>query len=332
MTAAPPNRPTLAAVPPTLAAALARAGHDLPPEPAPVLAGPLLSRWSFSTVAGEHLWVDVPAQPEPGASTAPPSLARGRVQLAVPIVLTDVLSQTPTVGAGVNTSGVVYLAPWAPALLATEITSGGPEHPPTTELGAELGAELGRLLRRLHDTPSRTAAEPDAVRRVLAVDPPGRTDRELGAAWDRVRAGWAAGPAVRLHGEPSTGHLLVPSRPERDAEVLAVLIGWTGRPAGPAWFDVGYLIGDLLELAQLTPLKDDLIELATRVRRGYDGDRPRPAAFWRSAADAAAVKVLDHEARIVSSFGPQPQASAALSAVGRAVLDQAHDLGPISRR
>ncbi|WP_116947186.1 hypothetical protein [Jiangella endophytica] len=307
--------PVRAMVPGELAAALARAGRPLSPGPATVLAGPLLSRWALTELDGARLWLDTPADGAAEPAPAPPSLPAGPVRLGVPIALP---------GAGLG-----YAVPWPPALLATAVTRGGPGHPAP----AELGAGLGRLLRDLHDRGSAApGTAPAALARVDAAGSLARTDARLAAAFARVRGAWPASPRVALHGEPSTGQLLVAARPAVDDPVLAVLTGWSGRAGGPAWFDVGYLVGDLLEIGQLlhgSPEGPDswtrtaVDSVAAAVRRGYDGGRPLSAAFWRAAADAAAVKVLDHEARIIAAFGPRPDAVAVLAGLGHTVLDTA---------
>ncbi|SDS10429.1 hypothetical protein [Jiangella sp. DSM 45060] len=328
-----PAGPAAATVPPALAAGLTAAGVPVLAD-ATVLAGPLLARWSLTTVAGGHLWADVPAE-----RTTPAAIVRvprqdGSVRIGVPIPLSG--------------GAVAYEVPWRPALLAATITAAGPRHP----AGPDLGAGLGRALRALHDGPGAVpAAEPAALARVDATGTLARTDDRLAAALAGVRAGWHAQPPAPLHGEPSTGHLLVAQQPAADDAVLAVVTGWTGRARGPAWFDAGYLIGDLLEIAHLLPAdghrapaepagaavhgspggrdpwtRAALFGLAAAVRRGYDGDRPRPAAFWRAAADAAAVKVLDHEARVSAAFGARPEAIAVLTGLGHAVLDAATTL------
>ncbi|SEE19338.1 hypothetical protein [Jiangella alba] len=326
-----PAGPAPATVPPALAADLAAAGVPVRADSAAVLAGPLLSRWSLTTVAGGHLWADVPAERTTPAAVAEAPPQDPAVRIGAPIPLPS--------------GAVAYEVPWRPALLAATITAGAPRHP----AGPELGAGLGRALRTLHDGPGTVpAAEPAALARIDATGTLARTDDRLAAALAGVRAGWHAQPPAPLHGEPSTGHLLVAQRPAANDAVLAVVTGWTGRARGPAWFDAGYLIGDLLEIAHLLPAdghrapsgpagaavhgspggrdpwtRAALTGLAAAVRRGYDDDRPRPAAFWRAATDAAAVKVLDHEARVVASFGARPEATAVMAGLGHAVLDAA---------
>ena len=294
-----------------LAAALADHGYRVA-APVRTLAGPAASRASVALTDGRHLWVDQPAD--------------GAAPLGVPVTFpawllradgaSVVMSDAAAVG-----GALVHETPWPARLLAEQLTSraAAPER--------ELGVALGRLLRALHQAPACALPEqsphrPAALDRVPAARTSGlaAVDPACGAALERIVAAWSTEPVV-LHGEPGTGHVLVPERPT--VGPLAVLTGWSGGPRGPAWFDVGYLIGDLVEIAHLLRGVDRerVLALAAAVREGYDPAGGLPGSFWHGARDAAVVKVLDHEARIASAFGPRPDTQRFLRAVAHSILD-----------
>lgn len=289
--------------------------------------GPQASRYQLELDDARHLWVD--------------EVADGAAPLGVPVTFPDrvarhdsgvVLSNAATAG-----GALVHETPWPATLLAERLTTS------SARLDARVGHGLGSLLRGLHELPApelapiaqRRSRRPVALQRVLDV-----RDRGLAAAdpWseeslDRLLAAWGHGPLVTLHGEPATGHVLVPHASHDRPAPLAVLTGWSGGPTGPAWFDVGYLIGDLVEVAHLVPAdaRAEVLALARAVRQGYDPADLLPQEFWERTRDAAVLKLLDHEARIVSAFGEQAgaQVRALLLPIVRSLLDPRSAAGSV---
>ncbi len=324
---------------------LERAGLlRLPARVLNVLSGPLQSRWSLADDNGAHVWVDVPSAPlttVPGSdptSRPPVPLAAGPVHGPQVVAGEEVRL---CAGPG-RLLGRAYRLPWPGRLLAEQLTTTmavGATAPDLDRAEADLAA-TARYLRGLHalgaaELPAPGQAGtmlPGPVRRVAGRVPP---DAPAGDPSLRVRLQAALDPTPEagralLHGEPSTGQLVVPEAPVGSPEPVAVLLGWTGAVAGPPALDIGHLLGDLLELAVFSGGGSGrgvrLLQLAEAVRTAYDDDRPCDPAFWRLAAQAAAVKVLDHDLRL-RAVGMPP--GHLLADVATAILDAHGRLGAV---
>ncbi|MFF8793201.1 hypothetical protein [Streptomyces globisporus] len=86
-------------------------------------------------------------------------------------------------------------------------------------------------------------------RRAREVWGEGRTERLLGWADEAVRASGAGAPVVPLHGWASTGSLVPPGSRGR-----VVLLTGEDLGAGRRELDLGWMLGDLVELAWSSPL------------------------------------------------------------------------------
>lgn len=301
-----------------LGAALHEAGlADGPLQRVDVLDGPLLRRWSVTTADGEHLWVDQPGPaslqapgPAPLHGAAPAQAPEPALTSALAAVSGDLHGLTAVRLGG---TGRAYRLPWRAHLLAALLlappSGGGLSAARLTEECRALGA----FLRRIHaPVPTGVSAPPPLpVRRVLH-DPPTGSAVARSAALRRVAQRCADGRVEELsllHGQPGTGHVLVPAETST-VRPRAILIGWEGAVAGDPAFDLGHLVGDLLEVGALTPPgaalgPGDLLAAATALRTAYEQapGRPLPATFWASARAAACVKVLDHDVRLHQAFG-----------------------------
>jgi hypothetical protein len=190
--------------------------------------------------------------------------------------------------------------------------------------------DTGRLLRTLHDAPDTGAAPGEATGRT---GPPGparlaawmdtgtgpRAAAQLHGVlrarfgprrWDAVRSWCAelAEPApgdVLLHGAPSTGSLVVGDQLDEAAD--SVLLTGEDLAPGPAAFDLGWLLGEFLELrmtaarkgARARPL---LTELPTALLDGY-GSAGDPVATGR----AAVLRIVTHAHDFAAYMGWHPE-------------------------
>ena len=297
------------------------AEHGYPgARPLHLLQGPLAIRASVALSDGRFLWVDAPAHIGAATADAWPE---------PPAVTSPAAGHCPVRRAG---SAFVYEVPWAAHLLASRLFGAAP---PDTAIGTG----LGQLLRRSHDALA-TAPQPEwrvpAIGRIEDMGASGvaHAHPTLTTCWERLRCG-GPGPWARLHGEPASGHVLVPLDDSAAGDVesspQALLTGWTGRQPGPAWFDVGYLIGDLIEIAHLSPEpgRRVILAMARATRTGYDDDGARPTAFWQSARDAAVAKLFDHDARITLAGGSDSSSRTFLTALGLSMLDPGTEAGAI---
>ncbi|MCO5971639.1 phosphotransferase [Actinoallomurus soli] len=200
--------------------------------------------------------------------------------------------------------GVRYDAP-GPVSLAGALLTGDD---PARTGAAPLLRSVGRTLRRVHESPvpADVAARPPRgparlAERLSAKDEVGRTarlrtliDEVLGA--DRLCrvSTWCEGlmrtegAPVLLHGGPSLG-ALVPDRSDPGRGAL-----FTGEDVtpGPWTFDLGWLLGEILELGvglrAVRPGTPPPGDLARALFAGY-GRSPVP-----SVGRAAAVRILTH--------------------------------------
>ncbi|MEU8028630.1 hypothetical protein AB0C13_08290 [Streptomyces sp. NPDC049099] len=169
-----------------------------------------------------------------------------------------------------------------------------------------LGA-AGRALRTLHTTPVPAAADtPPGLARLrafLTAGPPTRTEdgavrrlrEHVVRAWgparlERLRS-WCHGlagsrqDAVLVHGFASLGALVPPARPAP----VALLTGEDLGAARPE-LDLGWLLGDLAELAWSAPASPGSADLPRALLDGYGPDADRA---W--AARAAVVRIAAHQ-------------------------------------
>ncbi|GGV05537.1 hypothetical protein GCM10010260_48430 [Streptomyces filipinensis] len=179
--------------------------------------------------------------------------------------------------------------------------------PQARTLVAHALAAAGRALRTLHTTPAPVAAAtPPALARLrayLTADPaakPGgaavhRLREDVVRAWgparlERLRS-WCHGlaepcrDAVLVHGFASLGALVPPARPAP----VALLTGEDLGAARPE-LDLGWLLGDLAELAWSAPAPAGSADLSGALLDGYGPDADRA---W--AARAAVVRIAAHQ-------------------------------------
>ncbi|MFH9694754.1 hypothetical protein [Streptomyces globisporus] len=108
-------------------------------------------------------------------------------------------------------------------------------------------------VRRLREWAAGTAPLAPAAarlrRRAREMWGEGRTERLLGWADEAVRASGAGAPVVPLHGWASTGSLVPPGSRGR-----VVLLTGEDLGAGRRELDLGWMLGDLVELAWSSPL------------------------------------------------------------------------------
>ncbi|GAA2794046.1 hypothetical protein GCM10010452_22900 [Crossiella cryophila] len=176
------------------------------------------------------------------------------------------------------------------------------EHPNVPALiGSALHA-VGRSLRVLHDSPgavSATAPGPARLLRWLDGDSELRT--RAAAVWgtqrlDTVRywCSWAARPGTLIHGGVSLASIVPP--------LTAGRVGLFSGPelaTGPAELDLGWLLGELLELREqerlgvLAGVPHDCRRLAEAFLRGYGPDFDA-AATCRAAVLRFLTHLHDH--------------------------------------
>lgn len=281
--------------------------------------GPLLTRWALGDNGGHHLWVD---EPGPLTSTAlsavqPPRHVRvEEMNLPNPVRLTR---------------GVAWSVPWRPCLLADTDSWSGSWTNAAPDQHVIAGASVGRFLRRLHAMPPPDRG-PGAgvITRLMRADVDTLAMRPK---WrDRITslAEHARQAPARIHGEPASGHLLVPAYPDERGPRTS-LLGWTAPILGAAALDVGYLIGDLLELSVFCTSRTCRVVLrrmASGVRQGYLASGPVPHQFWYHAATGAVVKILDHELRLRrAGFTVDADTSLALNSLAQTLIDATSTFG-----
>ncbi|MGH2589150.1 MAG: hypothetical protein ACRDJE_29860, partial [Dehalococcoidia bacterium] len=205
-----------------------------------------------------------------------------------------------------------------------------------------LCARLGSALRECHERSSELHTRPalpranDVTRRVrglLGADAPPEVAAVRAALGEcpRLRVAQAAAlrrfrrspDPVTLHGRYAPGQMLVQSPPERVASPAVYVAGWLEAATGPAAYDAGYFIGELMELAATaTDLRHEEAErgLHAAVSGFYDayvsGSAARlPGDFAEQVAAFAALKIIEHLARFAQYFGdPGPGAARLLHA------------------
>lgn len=266
-----------------------------------VLTGPLLTRVSLTTSDGLHAWVDI----VPGGGAPPGGVltTRGSGRIIVPTLM-DVVGLGPG-----------WRLPW-PACLLADVGSHGQSWCGTADaklVGHELGVFLGRLHRG-----SGSGGEPHLIER-LAHPPVGALAGQ--ETWTSLHREMRHAESCTLHGEPASGHILVPLAPLRSGSVepVAAVLGWSAPVVGDPALDVGHLIGDLIELSILLGAQvtgPDPRSVACGVLEGYPKDRG-DAGFLNRVQSYAALKVIDHEARLLASGlaggGPASEFCAALA-------------------
>lgn len=254
--------------------------------PHSVLRGPRLTRASVTTMSGAHLWIEtrgaaVSAQHWPVDLVIEPSAPS--VRRSVPVRPSAHLV-VPAIVEGARVSRL----PWPARLLATA---------PTPQAAQALGA----LLRRIHTYRAPTARNtsamlPPAMIELLEHPSPLLSDDLVARCASRTQEHWTQAPRVVLHGAPGSGLALVPT--DGGEVPAAVLLAGPPR-SGPAWFDVGHLMGDLTEITTLL----GTCSLSDPVRSGYEGDDPLPELFWQQARDASVLAVVAHWSRIEKAHG-----------------------------
>ena len=301
-------------------------------------AAPMLSRWRVRTGRGEYLWVDVPGagwHGDPALPVAATVLTHGcelagddHAEARHPVPLPGV--------------GWAYRTPWPADVLGHSVVEGVMAGRPMPQGLAGACFQIGAFLRRLHAAPLTSGVPsrrlPPPLERLrtppegslLAVDPTWRRMTEAVGTWSDE-------DAALLHGQLGLAHLLVPAEGPASGPVVC-LIGWSGELIGPASFDLGQVMGDLLEVAALfagragtaVPI---LLDAARAVRDGYEATPGRPLAadFWAAASRAACVKVLDHDARRVRAFGQATVPGALLGRVAESLLDPGTVVGGVFR-
>ncbi|MET9413335.1 hypothetical protein ABZY03_03940 [Streptomyces klenkii] len=202
--------------------------------------------------SGGFLWWHRPGALHPGPLTAPAAAAVPDLS-GVPGAA---LLVTPVPAGG----GLLHRAPGAVSV----VTWLADPRPGARRLAAHALAAAGCALRALHDTPlppGLPAGPPAALRRMRAwadgrdglLPGAARLREETLAAWgtdrlDRVRTWWeaAAAPAAPslIHGGASLGALVPPLHRGRTA-----LLTGEDLAAGSPALDLGWLLGDLAELA-----------------------------------------------------------------------------------
>lgn len=181
--------------------------------------------------------------------------------------------------------------------------------------------DTGRLLRRLHTTVAPELAPPDdsaALARLRFWLEHGDGPRAAGPLARRLRqrlgddrwaavTGWCdsftadSADDVVLHGAPSTGSL-VPSPAPGEAVLLAGEDVMRGQPE----FDLGWLLGELLELrlpaASRQGDRPELVELGAVLLAGYGGEFDRDAV-----GRAAVLRILTHMHDFAAYVGWHPE-------------------------
>ncbi|MFF4511223.1 hypothetical protein [Streptomyces mirabilis] len=253
--------------------------------------------------AGGYLWVRRPGADRPTPLTGPTPGARAALDSLPPLSSPGVCLALPTT----ESDALHYPAPGADSvakLLWTDLTPAATAH-----LAAALHG-TGRLLRALHTAPGGTAETdrtgPGGPARLASWMDSGtgpRCARQLhgvlrdrlgDARWKTVRA-WchaltepSPGGGTLLHGAPSTGGL-VPSPAGTDAALF------TGEDItrGPAGFDLGWLLGEFLELRMTTAARalhrPVLTDLPAALLDGY-GAGADPGTTGR----AAVLRIMTH--------------------------------------
>jgi hypothetical protein len=212
-------------------------------------------------------------------------------------------------------------------------------------------AELGAFVARLHDRPLDTAhaaalARPDRqMARVRALvtrgrgAPPAtlpveRLQEDLLTGFPRLAgalADWTAAPAD--HGQPVLMHgSLGPSfviRNSATGEGLLHVIGWLAAGVGPRARDVGWFLGELLELAaawqQVAPHREaELRTAAGALVRAYveTSARGGDAAFFDALPRFAAAKIVHHVWQTATYVAYDPNAFVHMLSAAELALEE----------
>jgi len=252
---------------------------------------------------GDHLWTRRPGRdrggamrtPDPAVLAAVRAVPRGRVGLTL-----------PERGDG---TGVTYRTGQAHSVAALFLDlAPGARELDVARIAADTLAETGATLARLHAVPLPQAGmpSPEGPRRLLrwlrgGRGPAGAPDLHrhateiLGRDRMSTAEAWCVPPSegrrALLHGAPGNG-ILLPLTPDQDGCLL------TGEDlgAGPPEFDLGWLVGELVEFRESrrrlghSALHDaDYDVLIGRVLDGY------PAALDLAAVGRiAALRFLTH--------------------------------------
>jgi hypothetical protein len=332
-TAGPIGEPV--APPDGLADALRAAGlaHDVVRATRVGPAAIMLSRWTVETAGGGQLWVDVPGGGWRGdpALPVPPGWLVDRCAAAGD-EHAEARHAVPLPGIG-----WAYRIPWPATVLGHSMVLAAMTGRPLPSGLSECCGAAGAFLRRLHAWPAPRQVEhrpPPPLTR-LAAPPAGAlvtADPRWEAVVASVRAEQGDAPAP-LHGQLGLAHLLVPD-PTSAPGPRICLVAWSGVVGSPA-FDVGQVLGDLLEVAAVfgqgvERALPGIVAAAVALRRGYEAaGRPLPNGFWAGAARAACVKVLDHDARRIRAFGEATVSTELLGRVATALLDPDTALGAV---
>ncbi|MFD0375084.1 hypothetical protein [Streptomyces sp. NPDC127112] len=279
---------------------------------------------------GTYVWRRAAGPDRPTSLAAPSAQARRHLAaLPRPDFLTLSL---PTV----SDDGLSYAAPGY--LTAAKMLWSDPSPADRARLAGFLGS-VGRLLRVLHTHPApcgSATAGPVGPARLAAWMDSGQGPRAAtrmhdmlrkgvgGKRWDAVRD-WCsdlsrpAADAVLLHGAMSTGCLILPAEAapfpageEEDdgggtppASGAALLIG-EDLALGPSGFDLGWMLGELLELrmtaAHRSVPRPILSELPTALLAGY-GATSDPVVVGR----AATLRMLTHAHDFAAYVGWHPE-------------------------
>jgi hypothetical protein len=298
---------------------LSRDGVFGPITAARVAAGPLLVRVAASA-AGEHVLLDLtddPGHPLPAMrSTWTDHLQRVASGGVAPHRRVVVAVADPVAADGPR--AWYHRTPWPAAMLAEAATATVPAPLP----GPQVFAALGALLARVHASalPVTPRPVPPLVRTVAAAAQLTGPQRDLLA---RIAADAHDDESRPVHGQPALGHVLVPTGPVPPGAPAAEVIDWTAGLAGSAGLDLGYLLGDLTEIAVLVGLRDPargdrLRARVGDVRDGYcraapslrtpqaEGGSPAGGApFWDRVHDGAILRLLDHRSTLVRLVGSE---------------------------
>lgn len=260
-----------------------------------LLQSPRRTYWSINAGHEVSLWL----QSSPGSVDE-------RTVLNVPVDTTRPFARAPALEFAPrvpqNAAGLeAWLVPGEGVLLGHYVY-GATKSIPEVECLVSIGRRLGRGLAQLHGGGPAWpgTATPGALSRLIStshsLEPAAR--RSLTRILD---AGLVK--ACVVHGAPASASIHV--GPGRVPASVCLLMPAAWAQASPA-FDVGHLLADLVELAQMPSVGDvqisALVDMAEAVRSSYEDSVTRglPTDFWSDVLAAAQVKIVDHRERLAA--------------------------------